>query len=582
MLIVGVNNISKYKKEKSMISIETKKILKKCKVQCIGKFFISLLLRGILLIIPILYSDAIDAVTNGNFSIGYRLIIISIVVTIFYYISEILNNFIYYKLYNKIYRLYTNLATESTIKNSIYSLSRFSLGEYTNILNSDIEIITAFFSDLVIRIVQIFEFIFIYAYFLNVNVYIFIITVIVSIISLIYMIMNGKKIQENNFNRKLNLDKKTSIIHNVFLGIKEVKGFNIYPKIVTKIEEGCNNYLNANAKYDEKSTKTKFIALLFIDLSRLFLIIYMIYLVSQGNMKIGAILIVYTYYGKILDNFKIVSTLNVQVRNVSTSLNRFNKILEYSDQKKEKQTRKLREYEGKITFIDVIYGNKNDPILNNVSFEVFPNSITVITGKAGTGKTGIFDLLLKMNKKHSGKILIDNVEIERINNDVYYNLVSIVRKEHIFLDMSIKDNLLLIENDFDKVVEICKILNIHDYICSLSNGYDTNINSKEDNITNNVKQLLSIARVLIKNSKIMLFDETISILEKNSQNIVLNLLKKLKEDHTIVIITREKNVIKYADNIIVMDNNCIKEIGTEKQLKKNKNYFYELYYSDIN
>ncbi|MBP3635907.1 MAG: ABC transporter ATP-binding protein [Bacilli bacterium] len=573
--------MSKKVNEKSIISVETKKILKLCKLQFLGKFLISLLVRGILLIIPLLYSDAIEAVTNDNFSLGYNLIIISIIVTAFYYLSEIVNDVIYYKLYNKIYNLYTKLATESTIKNSMYSLSRFSLGEYTNILNSDVEIISAFFSDLVMRTVQILEFIFIYTYFLNINIYIFVVTLIISVFSLVYLIENGKKIQENNFNRKLNLDKKTSIIHNVFLGIKEVKGFNIYSKIGTKIEEGCNNYLKSNAKYNNKSNITKFISLLFIDVFRLILIIYMIYLVSQGNMNIGTILVVYTYYGKIIDNFKIVSTLNVQVRNVSTSLNRFNKILEYSNQKKEKQTRKLREYNGKITFLDVIYGNKNDPILNNVSFEILPNCITVITGKAGTGKTGVFDLLLKMNRKHSGKILIDDIEIERINNDVYYNLVSIVRKEHIFLDMSIKDNLLLIDDDFDRVIEICKILHIHDYICSLSNGYDTNINSKEDNITNNVKQLLSIARVLIKNSKIMLFDETISILEKNSQDIVLDLLDKLKEDHTIVIITREKNVIKHADNIIVMNDNSIKEIGTEKGSKKNKKNFYGLYYGDI-
>lgn len=573
--------MSKKVNQKSIILVETKKILKSCKLQFLGKFLISLLVRGILLIIPLLYSDAIEAVTNDNFSLGYNLIIISIIVTGFYYLSEIVNDIIYYKLYNKIYTLYTKLATESTIKNSMYSLSRFSLGEYTNILNSDVEIISAFFSDLVMRTVHILEFIFIYTYFFNINIYIFVVTLIISVFSLVYLLENGKKIQENNFNRKLNLDKKTSIIHNVFLGIKEVKGFNIYSKIGTRIEEGCNNYLKSNAKYNNKSNITKFISLLFIDVFRLILIIYMIYLVSQGNINIGTILVVYTYYGKIIDNFKIVSTLNVQVRNVLTSLNRFNKILEYSNQKKEKQTRKLREYNGKITFLDVIYGNKNDPILNNVSFEILPNCITIITGKAGTGKTGVFDLLLKMNRKHSGKILIDDVEIERINNDVYYNLVSIVRKNHTFFNMSIRENLLLIDNDMDKIIEICKMLNIHNYICSLSNGYDTSINSKEDNITNNVKQLLSIARVLIKNSKIMLFDEAISILEKSSQDIVLDLLDKLKEDHTIVIITREKNVIKHADNIIVMDDNSIKEIGTEKGSKKNKKNFYGLYYSDI-
>lgn len=571
----------KNKKEKSKIYIESTKILKKCTKEISLKFIISFLLRGSLLIIPILYSDAINEVTNSNYDRGYYLIIASILVTMIYYLSQVLNEIIYYYLYNKLYNLYTKLATESTIKNSMYSLSRFSLGEYTNILNSDVEIIATFLSDTVIRVVKILEFIFIYGYFLKIDFNIFIVTIIVSLISIIYMFKNGKKIHEYNFKRKNNLDKKTAIIHNIFLGIKEVKGFNIYSKIKGKIADNCNNYLKSNARYNNKSNITKFYSLLLIDLFRLMLMLYMVYEVSLGKLNIGSIIVVYTYYSKILDNFTIISELNVETRNALVSLDRFNKILEYSNQKKEKQTRKLREYEGKIIFEDIIYGNKNDPILNNVSFEINPHKITVITGKAGTGKTGIFDLLLKLNRKHSGKILIDDVDIDKINNDVYYNLVSIVRKNHTFFNMSIKENLLLIDNDFNKIIEICKMLHIHNYICSLSKGYDTSINSKEDNITNNVKQLLSIARVLIKNSKIMLFDEAISILEKSSQDIVLDLLDKLKEDHTIVIITREKNVIKHADNIIVMDDNAIKEIGTEKELKKNKKSFYGLYYSDI-
>lgn len=573
--------MKKVKKEKTRIYLETKKILKSSSKEISLKFLVSLLLRISLLVIPILYSDAINEVTNKNYNSGYYLICISIFVTIIYYLLEVLNEITYFYLYNKLYIKYTKLATENTMKNSMYSLSRFSLGEYTNILNGDVEIITTYFSDSIMRIVRMLEFIVIYGYFLKVNIFIFFTAILASLISLIYMLKNGKKIQEYNFRRKTHLDKKTSIIHNIFLGIKEVKGFNIYSKINGRIEDGCNNYLNSNRKYNNKSNITKFYSLLFIDVFRLILIIYMIYLVSEGNMQIGTILVVYTYYGKIIDNFTIVSTLSVQSRNVAVSLNRFNKILEYSNQKKEKQTKKLREYTGKIIFEDVIYGNKNDPILDNVSFEINPNLITVITGKAGTGKTGVFDLLLKMNRRHSGKILIDDIDIDKIGSDVYYNLVSIVRKNHVFFDMSIKENLLLMDDDFEKIIEICKKLNIHDYICSLSKGYDTKIDSKEDNITNNVKQLLSIARVLIKNSKIMLFDEAISILEKSSQDVVLELLDKLKEDHTIVIITREKNVIKYADNIIVMDDNCIKEVGSEKDLKKKKKYFYGLYYSDI-
>ena len=211
------------------------------------------------------------------------------------------------------------------------------------------------------------------------------------------------------------------------------------------------------------------------------------------------------------------------------------------------------------------------------TFEIPENKITVITGKAGSGKTGVFDLLLKLNQKHSGEIKIDDIPIEKIDGQTYYNLITSVRKTPSFFDISIKENLMLVEQDFDKIVEICKMLQIHDYICSLSHGYDTPILSKEDNISNNVKQLIAIARALLKDSKIMMFDESLSVLEKSSSDIVLNLLNKLKEDHTIIIISREKDILKNADEIIVIHDNKIAEIGTHHKLMKNKNIYYHLY-----
>lgn len=565
------------KKRKTKIQIENRKILKKTWMEFSLKFITSILMRGILMILPVWYSDAIDWASKGNFEKAYHLIILSLLVYIVYYMIQSLNNLVFWNLYNRLYKRYTRLATYSTFQNSIYSLSRFSLGEYGNILNNDIDVICSFYANGVMRVVQILEFLIIYAYFFTLNIYIFFITVGISILMLGVYVLSSKRTQELNLLRKSTLDNKTATLHEVFLGIKEIKGFHVFKNINNRVKEKSLIYLDANAKYDKFTVNVKSLVLSVIQSARFGLVFYGLYLMSKGQMTLGVIMLIYTYYQKMIDNFEVINTVSIELQNLKVSFARFNKILEYSKDFEDMEVFNSYNFKGNIQFVDVLYGNKNDPILNMASFEIPENKITVITGKAGSGKTGIFDLLLKLNQKHSGEIKIDDIPIEKIAGEEYYNLIASVRNTPSFFDISIKENLMLVEQDFDKIVEICKLLQIHDDIIKLSQGYDTSILGKEENISNNIKQLIAIARALLKNSKIMMFDESLSVLEKHSSEIVLNLLNKLKENHTIIIISRERDVLKYADQIIVMNDNRIIEIGTHQKLMKNKNVYYDLY-----
>lgn len=546
----------------------TKEIIIKSKKEFLLKLLTSLLLRGTLLIIPIFWSKAVDYITSKDTKFAILYIINSLVLTMIYYFYVHMNERAFYKLYNKLYKEYTNEVTDATYHNSIYSLSRFSIGEFINIANTDVDVIAAFFSNNVIRLVRILEMIFIFTYFFNLNFYIFLITVFVTVVLLLIFINKINDADEYNIVKKRRLDKKTANIHEFYSGIKEIKGFNVFNNINNRIDESQDKYLESNKEYNLTLIKIKYIILSIIDIVRYLLMLYGCYLVLHGKLLIGSLLIIYNYYGQLNDSFDVIGTFIVEYRNYVISLNRFSKLLEFKQDTNDKKYYKKKEYKGKITFIDVLYGNRNDPILNNVSFELLPNSINIITGKPSSGKTGVFDLLSKINKKHSGDILIDEDDFEKINPKYYYNLFSLCRKNPFFFNMSIKDNFLLIDKDEEKYIEICKMLNIHNYICSLDNGYDTIINDNCKQITNEVRQLLGIARVLLKDSKIMLFDEILSSLETNNQNIVLNILERLKDNHTIVIISREKNILKYGDNIIYMENNMITKITRPNEIEE--------------
>jgi ATP-binding cassette subfamily B protein len=219
---------------------------------------------------------------------------------------------------------------------------------------------------------------------------------------------------------------------------------------------------------------------------------------------------------------------------------------------------------GSIVFDKVLYGNKSRPYLKNISFTIEPKTITVITGKNGSDKNGIFDLLLRLNSQHSGLITIDDIDIQNYDEDVYYNLISSVREQPTFFSISIKENLEIIEPDFVKIVEVCKKLKIHDDIMNLSDGYATILTTSGDNLNPSTRNLLSIARVLLKDPKIILFYDNFSTFDREILENILEIIKEKKSNHTIVIIGRNEQVLKIADKIIVVENGKLKSEKTVK------------------
>lgn len=537
------------------IKEETKKILKKSKKEIAVKLGTSIILRALVLVIPVLWGKAIDFITKQDISKGYQYLIFSIIIIAVYYFFMVLNEELYYVLYNKFNKMYNDIAITAITKNSIYSLSRFSSSEYINIIDNDVDVISTYYATIIIRIIRVIEFIVIFVYFLSLNIYIFLFSVIMSVVLYFVLMAFGNILIKLNIKSKDNMDLKDTVAHEIFNGIKEVKGFNVSESVRERLNKHSKDYVESYKKYNMVSYTIKIIVLFCVDISKYILAIYGFYLFSQGKMQVGTILIIYSYYSNMLSNFDNLACMSIDYRILQVSLKRINKLLEFKLDNYSTKSKKKIDCEGKIIFEDVLYGNKEDPILNNVSFTINSNAITIITGRPSSGKSGVFDLLLKLNRKHSGKILIDDIEIEKIDESFYYQLISSVRRDYIFFDLTIMENLKLIDDDEEKIIDVCKKLDIYDYIINLPEGFDTKILSNNRKISTEAKSLLAIARVLIKDSKIMLFDDIISILDEKNQKKVLNLLKNMKKDHTIVIITREENIIKESDEVIVLDEN---------------------------
>ena len=248
---------------------ENRMILLLHKKKIIYKFVISVVLNVLLLIIPIYYSKIIDSLNNSNFNMGYYFLIIFGLLTIIYRIVEYYNQKAYFLLYLSLYKSYMNLGLTKTIKNSLYSLSRFSLSEYSNIMSEDFEMVSDYYSTLIIRIVEIMEFIYIVVYFFFLNNLIGIITLVATFLVTMVLFYFNKSIVKTNIERKLRNDQRISLFQEIFLSIRAIKGYNIIKNIKNRLNKIIDDYIKWHTKLNMNRFGLREITLGIMDLFKI-------------------------------------------------------------------------------------------------------------------------------------------------------------------------------------------------------------------------------------------------------------------------------------------------------------------------
>ena len=542
-----------------------KKVNRSAKKEYIYKTLTSILVRVSFMIIPFFYSYAVQAITDGRLGKAYFLAIMLLAFTALYYLAIVLNDLAYEKIYYKISKGLTKECLEYTERNSIHSLSRITLGEYNSIMTDDINVIADYYGNIPMTLTRVIDFTIIFVYFFIMSFYVGLFTVLMSIIVLVFLYFGNRRVNMINEQDKATHAQRLGVFQEYFFGMKEVKGFRLFNSIHKRIERNNDNYLNWHTKYGLWKVIVTNIALGIVEVTRVLILMFGFYLVSKGKVSLGVILLIYSYYDRLISNYTGILDYNDRLQNAKVSMNRIYKLEEFS------QDNKVSDFDqtvtkGIIDFKDVLYGDRDEPILKNFSCHIKSNNITIITGKTGAGKTGIVDLLLRLNRQHEGTITIDKIDINEYADDLYFESVAAVRQNPSFFHMSIRDNLTLIEPDFEKVINVCKELGVHDEIIQLTDGYDTIISENASNLNNNIKYMLSIARVILKNPKILIFDETLSVFPKEVDLRLLEYFKKTKGKHSVIIISKEKHVLEEADNIIFMEKGENKAVGNHESL----------------
>ena len=254
------------------------------------------------------------------------------------------------------------------------------------------------------------------------------------------------------------------------------------------------------------------------------------------------------------------------IREVNTAVNRVNDILEYNSHNVKVGNLDTKDIYGMIEFRDVTFKIKNKEILHNINLKIDHNEVVAIVGEAGSGKTMLLNLILRLFSPTSGKILLDNTNILDFSKDAYSSLVSIVNQKPFIFNMSIRKNLDFVDENIKNQIEACKKAGIHDFIETLPDGYNTILRENGSNISGGQKQMISIARTILSKSEVILLDDITTSLDPDTAKLVPRLINELKKDHTIIMVTKKPDLMRKADRIVVLDNGKISAVGNHKQL----------------
>ena len=238
----------------------------------------------------------------------------------------------------------------------------------------------------------------------------------------------------------------------------------------------------------------------------------------------------------------------------------------------------------KVENLSVQYYDSGIKALNKINFCLEAGNSLGIIGSTGSGKTSLINSILRTLDFKNGKILIDDISIKKYDIQKLRSQIGIVNQDSFLFSDSISNNIRFGSKkaDITSIVKVSKICNIHNEIINFNNQYNTILGERGVNLSGGQKQRLCIARALIKNPKILILDDCLSALDNKTENEILKKIKKTYKKITKIIVSHRVSSIQDCDNIIVMDNGKIIEIGKHSKLINNNGYYKNLYLDQSN
>lgn len=306
--------------------------------------------------------------------------------------------------------------------------------------------------------------------------------------------------------------------------------------------------------------------------------------ILAGTLSVGNLQAFIRYIWQVNDPLTQVSQLSAQIQAAFAGMKRIFEILDEPEETESAPAGLLPgPAKGEVTFEHVSFSYGDTPVIRDFNVTVKSGQMVAIVGPTGAGKTTLINLLLRFYDVNGGRILVDGVDIRDMNREDLRSMFGMVLQDTWLFSGTIFDNIRYgnLSARKDEVIDAAKMANVHHFIRTLPQGYNMVINEEGSNISQGEKQLLTIARAILKNPQIMILDEATSSVDTRLEKMLQSAMNKVLKDRTSFVIAHRLSTIKNADLILVLRDGDIAEMGNHESLMAQNGFYSQLYNSQF-
>ena len=420
---------------------------------------------------------------------------------------------------------------------------------------------------------------------LSISVTMTLVSLIVIPLSLVMIMLVVKKSQKHFRAQQEYLGHTNGHIEEMYSGHNIMKAFNGEEKAIEEFDKLSDTLYNSAWKSQFLSGMMMPIMTFIGNLGYVIVAIMGGFLAIRNKIQVGDILAFIQYVRSFMQPIAQTAQIANVMQQTAAAAERVFEFLEEEEVVEDvKDPISIEGIEGAVEFEHVRFGyNEDKIIINDFSINIKPGQKVAIVGPTGAGKTTIVKLLMRFYELNGGKILIDGHDYRDFTRNDLRKIFGMVLQDTWLFNGSIMENIRYgrLDASDEEVIEAAKLAHAHHFIKTLADGYNMEINEEADNISQGQKQLLTIARAILSDPKILILDEATSSVDTRTEVLIQQAMENLMEGRTSFIIAHRLSTIKNADVILVIKDGDIVEQGTHEELLKSKGFYSELYNSQF-
>ena len=364
-------------------------------------------------------------------------------------------------------------------------------------------------------------------------------------------------------------------------GIDTVKALAVEPRWAHKWDQQLASYVSSGLSVTNISTIASGGVTLISKLVTALIMWVGASLVLDNQLTVGELVAFNMLAGQVSNPILRLAQLWNDFQQVGISMSRLGDILNTRTELEGQKTR-LSRLQGSITFEGVFFRYRPDAsdVLRQITLTVSPGEVVGIVGRSGSGKSTLTKLVQRLYIPDRGRVLVDGQDIAIIDTTSLRQQIGVVLQENMLFNRSIRSNIALTNPalSIETIIAAAKLAGAHEFICELSEGYDTLVGEHGTGLSGGQRQRIAIARALISNPRILIFDEATSALDYESEKIIQDNMRDICKGRTVLIIAHRLSAVRDANRIVVMDKGQIAEVGSHHQLLKNAEGIYSHLY----